>query len=324
MAGDTPRQHHYVPEAYLAGFTIDGQRDTQLWVTDLSEKRQFETTPKKTGKERDFYSVDRRDGGDPHVIEKWLGDHIDAKGPNVLRDTAASGTLPTGTDYEWLMLFLAGMILRGKFFRKRMDNFTDHIMKRMLWYVGHDDEAFRSFVASIPEEQRNNAGFSEEALRDFIRSRRYNISFEQTFHIQMMMEVLPKLASVLAARNWHVMRSVETDAYFVCSDHPVSLLHKIQLPTPFGPGYGMAQTLVFFPVSRNCAVVGSFENESHPTECHRKQIAWVNGYTAYHAVRYVYAATKEIIWLNTKEEVCGTAEFLALNRMNLTEPLEDI
>lgn len=291
-----------------------------MWVTDLSDKRQFEVVPKKAAKERDFYTVERQDGGDTQVIEKWLGEHVDAHGARVLKDLDATASPPVGADFDWLMLFVAGMALRGRFFRERLDQFTDQLMKSMLWYVGHNDAAFQTFLKSLPKERREAKDFSEEELRDFIRSGKYNVGFEQTYYIQRMMALLPKLTGVLSKRTWHVMRSISPDTHFVCSDHPVSLVPKTPLPLPMGPGYGMPETLVFFPVSRRVALVGTFEGETHPKDLDRNQVAWITGYTAYHAVRYVYSATKEIAWLDGALNVRGTEELLMLNRTPLTEP----
>jgi hypothetical protein len=50
-----PRAHHFVPQCWLAGFTETGEKDGQLWVTDLHRRKQWLSSPVNSGRRRDFY-----------------------------------------------------------------------------------------------------------------------------------------------------------------------------------------------------------------------------------------------------------------------------
>lgn len=54
-----PRQHHYVPAFYLAGFTAGGTKDGKLFVIDRKRATTYETTPRNAAKSRDFYAVEQ-------------------------------------------------------------------------------------------------------------------------------------------------------------------------------------------------------------------------------------------------------------------------
>ncbi len=62
-----PRKHHYVPQFYLQGFTVDGKGDGQLWVLDQKTGRQWQSTAKSSARQTDLYRVElkgwRRSGG---------------------------------------------------------------------------------------------------------------------------------------------------------------------------------------------------------------------------------------------------------------------
>lgn len=321
MPPGEPRQHHYAPEAYLAGFTSDGRRETRLCVTDLVRKRQFETLPAKTGKERDFYTVERDDDGDVHEVEHWFAKHVDHHGARVLQDLDRTTEMPTGADRAWLMYFIAGMVLRGPFFRQRLDSFTDDLTKRLMSDVADDDAAFKEFTALIPEGVREQGDEDNSSLRNFMRSKKYSVTIEPTYYIGLMLKLLVPLSQSLCSRRWQVICARDTEHQFVCSDHPVSLLFKLPYGLPMGPGYAMKQTLAFFPVNRQVALVGSFELEPPllPGALNRV-VAWINGQTARHAVRFVYSPSREISWMRDDETVQGTAALMRLNRMPLTEP----
>src|ERR1017187_4944654 len=57
MKEPEPRRHHYVPQCWLAGFTDTGEKDGQLWVTDLVRRKQWQASPNNAGHIRDFYRL---------------------------------------------------------------------------------------------------------------------------------------------------------------------------------------------------------------------------------------------------------------------------
>ena len=64
-----PRQHHLLPEFYLAGFTDTGTRDGMLHVSDYRRSRRYRVRPGQAARERDFYRIEVP-GEDRNVIEK--------------------------------------------------------------------------------------------------------------------------------------------------------------------------------------------------------------------------------------------------------------
>src|SRR5271169_5932440 len=81
-----PRAHHFVPACWLAGFTETGDKDGDLWVTDLGRRKQWQTNPRKAGRIRDFYRVDDPEV-DPLAVETAL---------SKIEDSVAHVILPAG------------------------------------------------------------------------------------------------------------------------------------------------------------------------------------------------------------------------------------
>jgi hypothetical protein len=65
------RAHHYVPQAYLAGFTDSGTKDGRLYAHDYKQLKTWASTPAGVGFERDYYRIDLP-GRSPDEIEEML------------------------------------------------------------------------------------------------------------------------------------------------------------------------------------------------------------------------------------------------------------
>ena len=67
------RNHHFVPQGYLAGFTDDGTRNGRLFVSDLASGSVFQTKPRNVAAKRDFNRIDT-EGQEPDALEQALGE----------------------------------------------------------------------------------------------------------------------------------------------------------------------------------------------------------------------------------------------------------
>src|ERR1039457_1662379 len=83
MKEPEPRRHHYVPQCWLAGFTDTGEKDGQLWVTGLVRRKQWQASPRKTGRIRAFSRLADKEL-DPVMVEKAFA-NIEAEVAPILR-----------------------------------------------------------------------------------------------------------------------------------------------------------------------------------------------------------------------------------------------
>ena len=103
-----PRKHHYVPQFYLAGFTDNGIPEGRLHVLDKAKEKQWPSTAKDTGHQRDFHLVDLGPGVDPMGVEKKLA-HMEGQQSAVLKRILEEEALPPDDDEAVgdLMAFVA-------------------------------------------------------------------------------------------------------------------------------------------------------------------------------------------------------------------------
>lgn len=124
MAKHKPKKQHYVPQAYLERFAVDGQ----LSVYDIDTDRVFASSPRDVGHENGFYDYapdTTLEDGQPHrdlsEVESIL-DKLDsmqgARIAAVLHQATAAPTLSMSRVLRWLCLPLLIQFNRTKLMRE--------------------------------------------------------------------------------------------------------------------------------------------------------------------------------------------------------------
>jgi hypothetical protein len=105
-----------------------------------------------------------------------------------------------------------------------------------------------------------------EHLKKFHQKKAYTIKVSKEYHIYMEFAQIEALLPYLAGRNWLIILATNDSGPFITTDNPVNLTwknpEKIQPFYRNSPGYGMKDTQVYFPVSKNLALVGEFDGRN--------------------------------------------------------------
>jgi len=218
------RQHHVVPEFYLAGFTDTGERDAPLIALDLMDGGTFLGSPQKLGRHRDFYRVEL-----PEIpqdfVEKEVLAKLEGEARRVIADIARSNQLPRGDDLELTMHFIAVMALRVPGWRSAYTEPMGRVMADVLRLAletqgrwNRERERMRHATGQeLPnvtyEEMREYANGCEPAT----------VEFHSNFHVGLMLEMYPKLAQMLIRRQWLLIVSDGEVGDFLTSDRPVAV-----------------------------------------------------------------------------------------------------
>src|SRR4051794_27329737 len=96
------RKHHFVPAFLLAGFTPNGNRESELCVTDLETGKRFPGTPETTGYVTNLNTV-VADGHRPDFIESGYLSLIEGRAAPVIADLLRDRQMPTGEAYAHLI-----------------------------------------------------------------------------------------------------------------------------------------------------------------------------------------------------------------------------
>ncbi len=302
--GDQPRKHHFVPEFYLAGFTIADTRDAVLYVLDKDQLRQWPSTPRQTAHKRDFHAIDPRNGSDPMVVEKALS-QLEGKWASTLRSVVQNQKLPADDSFGDLMVFVAFMAVRVLRIRDILSGFIDRVSKSMFQLRLATDEGRAGLRRTLEDLGRKLSDQEFDELVQFARSGEYEVNFEQTWHVQEMVRMAIVLAPLLSLRKWCIWVVEDGAPDLICSDSPVAPTWAVPMPGPFPPAFGTLNTVVSVPLNRRIALVSMIEEQLPELRLDQTGVAVVNSMTAMYA-NQLYSSTPDFVW-RTKDHENGNA-----------------
>jgi hypothetical protein len=283
--GAEPRAHHFVPQCWLAGFTETGQKDGQLWVTDLARAKQWQTNPAKAGHRRDFYRVSDPEL-DPVVVEKALSKIEDAIAP-LLRSLDQERREPTHDELEFLIWFMAIQWVRVPAFRPTVLAITDSFLRSQLSAALKSRESWAAALmeAGIPAD---SPGADYDGMREFERSGQYSLQAETEWYMERAFKAADTIVPLLRARHWTV--SLSKSGSFIGSDNPVAL------DGPKGEKVGFKNAeIVTYPVSRHMLLCGT-KIAVTPQLVSRRFIAHANTFSMLTAEAQVYSSLSDFCW----------------------------
>lgn len=283
------RAHHYVPEFYLAGFTVSGSRDDQLWVFDRKQNKSWPTKPANIGHERDFYRVDI-DGVELDAVEKELS-QLEAQSAEALRRISVTRKMAEGEDLTRLLVFVALQITRVPQFRRMYESSMAQSTKWQGKMALSHPRFFGQFVEEMQKQGKEVPDeITRESLLEFLKDEsRYTIEIPREASIQNMAEMADFLVPVLAKRSWSLLVAKDGKDDFVCSDRPVILVPTRPHLPPF-IGFGVPDTEVIMPLNRQMALVGHWDREGQVCEADRMIVGLINQRMLDFSERFIYSA----------------------------------
>lgn len=232
-----PRNHHYVPQAYLLGFADDNGQVCVRWRT--VEQPSFISRVRNVASERDFYTfVDDHTGlvdykgfeAGLHASETMLRDS--------LREYIRSGV---GTPADTLRLRIAlgvGIqMTRTKFFRRKLERVSDYAART---WASREQPDLAEALASVHVLPGND------------------------LHLQWISQWAQDLAAVLFSRSWFTIRA--TSGRFITSDNPV---YGIPGHTDALDVGVLAASEIRYPVDATTALVWTNSQEVMLRSCSR-------------------------------------------------------
>ncbi len=288
------RNHHYVPQGYLAAFTNTGLKDGQLFVLDLETGNSFRTSPKNVAVKRDFNRVDV-EGKPPDVLEQALSP-IEAKMIDACRKVNLTKSFPNDEDYNSIINLLGLLAVKNPKFRSSFNKAREHGIRIMNSILVSNEEIFTHHLNNAIE-----AGELDEEDRishkEFIKDQDFDIEFTPEGNLRVEHNAFDGLLPLLGERKWSLFLSPDNGPCFICSDHPVVLSRK-NSKNKGSIGYGLKNTEIFFPLGPKTGLFGVYEDPLPPVIIvGDKKVAIMNRRIAMNAERQVYSRMdKFIVW----------------------------
>ena len=304
------RNHHYVPQGYLAGFTDEGTIDGQLTVFDLVSRKTFRTRPRNVAAQRDFNRVDLK-GRTADVLERSLGE-FEGMAIAAIRRVQERGGPLTDDELSDIVSLMTLLIARNPKRRRAINTARQHQRRVMLDILGSNKSMYENHLAMAKRDGfvRDDANLPFGKAAALIKSGQCEIGVSSTESLSLELDGIDSIFEMLKSRWWSLVIADSKAPDLVTCDHPVAVVFKDQ--NRCGPiGYGLPDTEVSFPLGPRHAVIGVLENPLRPQfTASAEQVAALNSRTVWHAARQVYAKSRPALILQRD----GIAEFTVVRQ----------
>lgn len=312
-----PRRHHFISKFQLTSFTPTGSRHDRLWVTDQKSGKRWQSLIDNIAFEKDLYRIEvgEKEGLEPDILESKIFSDIETNVSRIIKTIETTLQLPDGEDFFKLIDFIALLFCKNPTHRKLTSKPLEDLNKMILKEITSSRERWESIQARM---RKDGYTIDEdyEGFKEFVESDNYTIQISQNYLIQLMLYSYKVLTPTLLRRKWSLAIAPDESGGFICSDNPVSLVWTKPIPDFWSPGFGMTNTELTVPLTRNFALVSRFEGQSEQGFATLKTIASINSRTGMYSDRFVYSAWENFLWVNNSGSVCNSHDLIAAIKNN--------
>jgi hypothetical protein len=307
MNNGPSRKHHFVPRWLLANFTEDYTQQSSLFYLDLISKQIRPCTPASIAYENDLYSIEN-----PNLrsdaLEKQFA-IIDGEVSNIVRDIISEHDLLTDAKIDTLIWFVGFMIARNPGLLKQIKDSFDNILTMMI-KMGFSKTFYEEYIQGDVDESLKKIPYEE--MERMIRHPDLRFEFGNNFLMQQLLQIADKALPILRQRAWSLLINESGDP-FISSDNPVAVNWTKQMPASIGPGLGMPDTALYFPLSRQVCLYSNLPGINRVAKGIDKEvICCVNMNVAYRATRFLYLKSEDFIWINDRGEIDNVKGFIQM------------
>lgn len=286
------QRHHFISQCYLRGFTPDPAAP-RLYAVDFRARKAFWPSPVDVALEKRFHTIDVP-GESPNLIEDMISKFESELSP-ALRRISEVGSLADDGDRGLLFYFMALLSVKLPDKRDTVDDIVDRISAVVMERIATDPGVWAAKMEQSKADGVIDADADTDAMRNSVLERDFTYGLSTTGHLQMELELAPKLLPFFHGRKWMVAVAEGEATHFVTSDDPVRLMWKDRTVTePIG--LGVANTEILFAVSNKVAIYGTFEGTDGVVPANDDLVAAINGNIIAGARRQVYARGDDFIY----------------------------
>ena len=285
--------HHYVPQGYLRGFTIEGEKSL-IWEYDKNSGR-VSHQPKSIREicaGHHYYAQKREDGSVDHESMEDAFHEIEDKTPRILKNIKFPGTgkkvVLTDEERGILSFYAAIQLFRVPNFREGIEE-----MHRQIVEIG---------LGHIVAKDKENGRLPKE-IEELYERGGINIDIESFVSLEPMIYMAREGSTRLLEKVWHFAAPAE-GMTFVTSDNPVYFQAQEEYQEVVGPYLGPMHPLseVTLPLRKDLLLIFSPSVERTPKQiqlldCTSVQLDKadtknINKRTTLAAAKYVYSSEK--------------------------------
>lgn len=298
------RNHHYLSQFYLRGFTDPENGDGLLQVVDQGRRNTFRTNPRNVAAVNHFNRIEA-DGLDPNVLENELS-HLEGAAAEAW--TRVHGGSPLeGEDRELILTMAALQHVRTPGRRELWRQTRAHTAEIIMGMALASEETWNAHVRRARETGENLPNVSYIEAKQFYDEKAYRIELSRESQLHKEFLEIDVVLPMLLARNWVLLRTDPLVDPFITSDQPVHLawINPQNVPPAHRdhPGHGFKDTRVWFPLSSELVAVGEFDGPKGERHLRPDGAAIVNHMTMRGARDRLYATSLDFRYLTSEGRV---------------------
>lgn len=299
------RKHHYISQFYLKGFAENDHEDPLITVIDKIEKREFKTKAKGIAGIRDFNRVEI-EGKEPDCIESELA-IFEGNVATAVRAIQESNKFE-GENRALILELIAMYAARNPFMRENIASILTHIYKSELYALLRNNNEIKEGLISIlvnlyPEKGEN---ISEEDIAKYVEEE-LTVDTATEYHIITESQMIISIVDLLDKRKWTLFYASSETGLFITSDSPVVLCWENSDAVPAmyrnSPGFALSNTVLYFPLSKNLALIGKFEGEDAIAPASETLVALINTFQVKCSKKQLYMPNTDFLFFTENEGI---------------------
>lgn len=311
-----PRQHHLLPEFYLAGFADTGTRDGMLHVFDQRRSRRYRARPKQVARERDFYRIEVPDE-DQHLIEKNPARLEGELAPTLRKVTDTD--MVRYEDIADLLSFASMVQVRG---RRGLERAYLVLEERMRSGLEDGSLPWDEWERMVDAHRCEGTGATTTMLTYGEARRRivggvWSPIAPRELVLGMLPDMQRAILDALVPHVWSLAVARPDAGEFICSDSPLAW-SRVE---PWEPGFKEDESLddldltVTFPLNKKLALItrpyDRGQKERYRYFVGPEVVAWVNSRTHLYSLGTLYSPSWDFGLLKKGNEIGRSTDYFA-------------
>jgi len=303
-----PKRHHYISQFYLAGFTSDGTKEGKIYCFDLIKKECRTTNVKEVGFEKYFNRIDAENLSED-FLEKEIS-KFESHTAEVFKKILYDKDLPKSENEKRILFeFIATLAMRNPSIRKSFDEVKKNLILSIIQFYLSDEKTWDSYKKKAADDGVKgveNLPYSE-AKRIFIDTEWNMISHNNDF-IKIELPSVERITNLLSYRKWTLFEASNSSYYFITSDRPVKLFWNDSKLNEgnIGPGFAMKKSELYFPISKQFLLLGSFEKEYPKIFATDEMVASFNTFQFYDKNRNLFSSTEKFYFDDANDMISNS------------------
>lgn len=296
---ERPRKQHYFSQRFQSNFC---DPDGYFYLYDLTKKvwSDRKRYPNNENLEKNFQMLTDYIGMDPDILEKEIGRDIEANALHEISLIIKNKKLPdTREKLSYIVNLMAIFKERNPLKKKQIIQSEQSKLLKIMQESTVSEEHYNKFMGTMKSNGVIEKIVPYQKAKKFVDGVMFPLELNSDEIIMTMMRNASNLVDELEPLNWTLVEASNDN--FIFSDQPIAFFDTSNI-TNINPMLNTKTTIVFFPISSQLALLGSFLKFPNYLVIDSKIVAGINYSIGFSGASKFYCM-KKLTTLPAKENL---------------------